>query len=175
MSFLIRQRIQTRLKAEQGAYRRPGASLRVGLAYPNKYFFGMSNLGFQTLYAVLNRLTDTSCERFFLPEDDLFAQHSPGGLYGYELGSTARDLHMVAFSVSYQNDYLNLIPMLHLLGLKARAQDREEGDPLIVAGGPAVTINPEPIADFCDAMVIGEGEEVIETIAEVLRQGGSKA
>ncbi len=175
MSYLIRQRIQTRLQAEEGAYRSPGASLRVGLAYPNKYFFGMSNLGFQTLYAVLNRLPDTSCERFFLPEDDLLAQHAPGGLCGYELGSAARDLHLIAFSVSYQNDYLHLIPMLHLMGLKARAQDRGDGDPIVLAGGPAVTINPEPIADFCDAMVIGEGEEVLAAIAEVLRGGGSKA
>lgn len=175
MSYLVRQRIQTRLQSEEGAYRRPGASLRLGLAYPNKYFFGMSNLGFQALYAVLNRLPDTSCERFFLPEDDLLTQYAPGGLCGYELGSAARDLQMLAFSISYQNDYLNLIPMLHLMGLKARAEDRDEVDPIILVGGPAVTINPEPIAQFCDAMVIGEGEEVIETIAEVLRGGGPKA
>ncbi|MCE9625709.1 MAG: B12-binding domain-containing radical SAM protein, partial [Deltaproteobacteria bacterium] len=175
MNYLIRQRIQNRLRGEQGAYHRAGAGLRVGIAYPNKYFFGMSNLGFQTLYAVLNRLPDTSCERFFLPEEDLLAQHAPGGLQGYELGSSARELAMVAFSVSYQNDYLNLIPMLHLMGLKSRSQDRDEGDPLILVGGPAATINPEPIADFCDALVIGEGEEVIERIADILRGGGSKA
>jgi len=175
MSHLLRQRIQTRLQSEQGAYHRAGAGLRVGLAYPNKYFFGMSNLGFQTLYSVLNLLSDTSCERFFLPEDDLLAQLGPGSLNGYELGSQARDLHLIAFSISYQNDYLNLIPMLHLMGLKARSEDRDDGDPLILAGGPAVTINPEPITSICDAMVIGEGEEVIALIAEVLREGGSKA
>jgi len=175
MNYLIRQRIQNRLRGEQGAYHRAGAGLRVGIAYPNKYFFGMSNLGFHTLYAVLNRLPDTSCERFFLPEEDLLAQHAPGGLQGYELGSSARELAMVAFSVSYQNDYLNLIPMLHLMGLKVRSQDRDEGDPLILVGGPAATINPEPIADFCDALVIGEGEEVIASIADILRGGGTKA
>ncbi|MFO1462700.1 MAG: radical SAM protein [bacterium] len=175
MSYALRQRIQTRLGAEQGAYRRAGAGLRTALAYPNQYFFGMSNLGFQTLYAVLNRLPDVSCERLFLPEDDLLPALGPGSLVGYELGTQVRDLDLVAFSISYQNDYLNLIPMLHLMGLKPRAEDRADGDPLILAGGPAVTINPEPIATLCDALVIGEGEEVMAPIVAVLREGLSKA
>ncbi|HCU25386.1 MAG TPA: radical SAM protein [Deltaproteobacteria bacterium] len=175
MHYLIGQRIQQRLKSEIGAYVPAAASLRVGLAYPNRYFFGMSNLGFQTLYAVLNRLPDTCCERFFFPEADLLPQHGPGSLRGYERGSTARDLDMLAFSVSYQNDYLHLIPMLHMMGLQARAEDREERDPLVLAGGPAVTINPEPIALLCDALVIGEGEELIAEIAEVLRSTSDKS
>ena len=175
MSFFVRQRVQQRLQSEEGAYRKAGAALRFGLAYPNRYFFGMSNLGFQTLYAVLNRMSDVSCERFFLPEEDLLTQFSAGSLQGYELGSSARDLEMVAFSVSYQNDYLNLIPMLHLMGLKARAADRDEADPIIMVGGPGPTINPEPIADFCDVLVLGEGEEVMEEIVEVFRRTRDKS
>lgn len=162
------------MKSEEGAFRKPGASLRVGLAYPNKYFFGMSNLGFQVLYHLMNRDPETSCERFFLPEEDLFGQMTRGGLTGMELGSPVRELAMIAFSVSYQNDYLNLIPMLHLQGLKSLAADREESDPIVVAGGPAVTINPEPIAPFCDVLVIGEGEEIIGKILEILKSTESK-
>ncbi len=174
MNLSMRHRVQERLKSEIGAFRKRGCSQKIGLAYPNRYFFGMSNLGFQVLYHLFNQEEDTSCERFFLPEDDVLPHHSRGSLSGYEQSSRARDLTMMAFSVSYQNDYLNVIPMLYLMGLKSLAADREENDPLILAGGPAVTINPEPIAPFCDALVIGEGEEVVHPILEILKSTASK-
>jgi len=175
MNFCQRQRIRERLQSEEGTFFKKGTALRVGLAYPNKYFFGMSNLGFQVLYHILNQETSVACERYFLPEEDLLSQVGRGSLVGYEQESPARDLQMMAFSISYQNDYLNLVPMLFMMGLKSLACDRSEEDPLIIAGGPAVTINPEPIAPFCDAMVIGEGEEVALQILEILKNVSGKA
>lgn len=175
MIFFQRQRIQERLRSEEGTYYKLGAALRVGLAYPNTYFLGMSNLGFQTLYSIFNQAPDVSCERLFLPEADLLPQHSAGSLVTYEQNCSPRELDLIAFSVSYQNDYLHLIPMLYLMGLKARAEERSETDPLILAGGPAVTINPEPIAPFCDFMVIGEGEEVAREILDILQSSDAKA
>ena len=110
----------------------------------------------------------------FLPEDDVLAHFSRGSLSGYELQSAAREMELIAFSVSYQNDYLNIVPLLYLMGLKSHAADRDAADPIILAGGPAVTINPEPIALFCDAFVFGEGEEVMAKITEVLRANPDK-
>lgn len=175
MNFSVRHRVKERLHGEQGTHFKLGAPLRVALAYPNVYFLGMSNLGFQTLYSVFNEDAEVSCERMFLPEEDLLPQFGPGSLTGYEREGYAREMDLVAFSISYQNDYLNLLPVLHLMGLKARAEQRDETDPLVLAGGPAVTINPEPIAPFCDVLVIGEGEEVVPKILEILKSGASKS
>jgi len=175
MNFSQRNRIAERLKVEQGAFRKNGCAIRIGLAYPNQYFFGMSNLGFQVLYHIFNQDPEIACERFFLPESDVLPEVSRGSLTGYEQSSQGRDLGMVAFSISYQNDYLNVVPMLYLLGLKSLASERDEKDPLILAGGPAVTINPEPIAPFCDAIVVGEGEEIAVQILEILKSIPDKA
>ena len=169
MSFAIKQRIRERIATEEGAFHKQGSRLKVGLAYPNHYYFGMSNLGFQVLYHLINQDAASSCERLFLPEEDLLPQHGYGSLMGYEQETLAQDMAMVAFSISYQNDYLNLIPMLHLIGVEALSRNRQENDPLILVGGPAVTINPEPIAELCDAIVIGEGEEVIQDILSILK------
>lgn len=174
MSYLFQQRRKDRLNREEGAFAKAGATVRAALVYPNRYFFGMSNLGFQVLYHLMNRDPETSCERVFLPEDDVLAQCGRGSLRGMELETEVRELDFAAFSVSYQNDYLNLIPMLYLMGLKSHAADREESDPLVLAGGPAVTINPEPIAPFCDALILGEGEEIISKILEVMKSVSGK-
>lgn len=174
MNFLAKQRVKRRIGQEVGTLVKPGATFRVGLAYPNKYFFGMSNLGFQTLYRVFNQDKATSCERIFLPESDLLPQLGRGSLTTYEQGSTGSELDLIAFSISYQNDYLNVIPILFLLGLAHRACERKEEDPMVIAGGPAVSINPEPLAHVMDAFVIGEGEEVAQRLLEVVQSPISK-
>ncbi|MCP5468210.1 MAG: radical SAM protein [Deltaproteobacteria bacterium] len=174
MKNLAQNRIKQRLESEIGARYNHGASFRMALVYPNRYFFGMSNLGFQTLYRIANDLPDTSCERMFLPEEDILFQMPDGSLSTYEFKHHAQQLNLIAFSVSYQNDYLNLIPLLRLMGLNEIASLRKDSDPLIIAGGPAVTINPEPIAEIVDVAVIGEGEEVLQEIIDVLRRVSSK-
>lgn len=174
MHPLGRQRIEQRLAREQGHVQKHDPKWRIGLAYPNHYYFGMSNLGFQTLYRIFNEGSSVSCERLFLPEDDLLPQMAPGSLATYEHLTPVTGLDCVAFSISYQNDILNLIPMLHLLGLASLAEERQDSDPLIIAGGPALTINPEPAARLLDAIVIGEGEEVAGDILALIQSGMTK-
>ncbi len=175
MNYLNRERIQRRLNQEIGTRFRPGACCRIGLVYPNHYFFGMSNLGFQTLYALWNQDPEVSCERLFLPEDDLLGQTAPGDLCTYEQQNLPAELDAIAFSISYQNDLLNVIPLLKMMGIPHRRDQRSDREPLLIAGGPAVTINPEPGAEIFDAIVIGEGEGVAEDILNILKDSGDKA
>lgn len=139
---------------------RPNGSgrLRVCLAYPSTYSVGMGNLGFQAVYRMFATLPDTSCERLFLPDT------AGGRVLTEESGRAPADFHVVAFSLSFESDYPNIVRMLDAAGIPARAADRRESGrawPLLIAGGPATFLNPEPIAPFFDAFLIGEGEEMI--------------
>lgn len=125
--------------------------ISVGLIYPNSYFVGMSNLGFQTIYDLLNRIPDVSCQRIFL---------SPSPL-SLERGNLPSDFEILAFSISYELDYLNVLKILDSAGIPLRSSSRDDSHPLIVAGGFAPSSNPEPLAMFIDTFLIGEGEEVI--------------
>lgn len=168
MNYLYRQRLKGRLRQEIGTRYKQGALCRLGLVYPNRYFFGMSNLGFQTLYALWNQDPRVSCERIFLPEDDLIGAMGPGDLCTYEQQNFPADLDALAFSISYQNDLLNVIPLLKMMGVETHRERRDSNAPLLLAGGPALTINPEPAAMIFDAIVIGEGEGLTEAIADIL-------
>lgn len=135
------------------------APLRICLAYPNRYPVAMGNLGFQAVYEIFDRFPGAVCERAFLPDDgDAVA---PGTLTTLESGRRVRDFDVVALSISFETDYLNLPPLLNLIGLPARAAERGESAPLVMAGGPAMFLNPEPVADFLDLCLIGEAEEML--------------
>jgi radical SAM superfamily enzyme YgiQ (UPF0313 family) len=146
-------------RAEKLLFRPNGSGrLRVCLAYPSTYAVGMGNLGFQAVYRIFATLPDTSCERLFLP--DTVAER----VLTEETGRAPADFHVIAFSVSFEADYPNIVRMLDAAGIPARAEDRRASGrawPLLVAGGPATFLNPEPIAPFFDAFLIGEGEEMI--------------
>ena len=165
MRIDVRQKIRQRLQTERGTIRKEAgqARLRVALAYPNTYFVGMSNLGLQTMYRVINQRPDTVCERFFLPDATelpwYHKTHTP--LFSLESQRPMHDFHIVGFSVSYENDYLHLLRMLELARLPLLAAERDASHPLILVGGAVTYINPEPLADFVDLMVIGDGEETI--------------
>lgn len=171
MTAIARQRIQERLKREIGTIYKGSAAFHLGLVYPNRYFLGMSNLGFQAMYKNFNADSDTSCQRLFFPEEDILHHFGEGSLATYEQGIPGNQLDAVAFSVSYQNDCLNIIPLLRMMGIPTYAQARGETDPIVFAGGPALTINPEPVAPLMDAIVIGEGEELAKPILEILKSG----
>ncbi len=145
--------------------------LNVGMVYPNLYYFGMSNLGFQTLYKIFQEMNDVNCERFFLPDEDQLCEYEKFGttLLSIDSDTPASTFDLLAFSISYQNDVLNLPPLLELMRLPLLANERSEEDPIVLVGGPAMTINPLPVVDFVDAVVIGEGEEVAPQIAEVFK------
>jgi radical SAM superfamily enzyme YgiQ (UPF0313 family) len=155
------------LSREVGFIRKPhGGRLRVALAFPNTYFVGMSNLGFQTIYRLFNELDDVVCERAFLPgRQEVQAQLASGKpLCTIESGTPVRDFDVLAFSVSFEWDYTNVITMLRLAGVPARAEARTPHDPLVVIGGAVTFVNPEPLALFADVIAAGEGEVLIPAL-----------
>lgn len=137
------------------------APLRACLVYPNRYAVGMGNLGFQAVYAIFDRQPGMVCERAFLPDEDETAAAARAGLRSFESGRPVAEFDIVAFSISFESDYLNLVPLMRLIGLEPRAANRSGPRPLVLAGGPAVFLNPEPIADFFDLFLIGEAEEML--------------
>jgi radical SAM superfamily enzyme YgiQ (UPF0313 family) len=145
-------------------------SFRVALVWPNLYFVGMSNLGFQAVYRLLNRTPDVVCERAFLPDDDDKADLERTGspLVSFETATPLRDFDVVAFSVSFENDYRHVLQVLRLAGIPLRARDRGPRDPLVVLGGAATFLNPEPLAPFADLVAVGEGEPMVPRMMEAL-------
>ena len=139
-----------------------GESLKIGLAYPNDYRTGMSNLGFQTVYAMINSHPDCLCERVFYPEPEYSPKkYEALSLLSIESQRSLGEFDIVAFSLSFENDYPRILEMLDLSKIPVKAEDRGDKYPLIAAGGIAVTLNPEPLTDFFDLFFIGEAESVL--------------
>lgn len=144
--------------------------VKVLLAFPDTYEIGMSHLGLRILYSVLNRRDDVVCERTFMPWIDMYDAMMKSGipLYSLESRKPAGTFDILGFSLQYELSYTNVLAMLDLAGIPMFSADRSKDDPLIIAGGPTV-YNPEPIADFIDAILIGEGEEAIGEIVDVYK------
>lgn len=173
------------LAREVGYIRKPHAGrLRVALAFPNSYFVGMSNLGFQTAYRLFNESDQVVCERVFLPpRQELLANghrghdrsaRRPAGLLTVESKSRVADFDVLAFSVSFEWDYTNILTMLRLAGLPVRAEERDDRHPLVVLGGAISFLNPEPVAPFVDVVAAGEGELLIPALVRALEEGGDR-
>ncbi|HET7619605.1 MAG TPA: radical SAM protein [Vicinamibacterales bacterium] len=165
------------LLREVGTIRKPHAGrLRVALAFPNTYYVGMSNLGFQTVYRLFNSLDEVVCERVFLPgRQELQAQLASGRpLRTLESNTPVRDFDVFAFSVSFEWDYPNVLSMLRLAGVPVRAEARTARDPLIVIGGAVTFLNPEPLAPFADVIAAGEGELLVPTLANAIRDADGR-
>lgn len=146
------------LEAELGTIRKKGKNLiRIALVYPNSYHMGMSNLGFQTTYGLLNKIDGVACERCFLPH-----HQEKEVCRSIESGRRLTEFHIVAFSVSFENDYPNILTILDLAGIPLRSGDRDPLLPIVIAGGVACMINPEPIAPFIDCFLIGEAESLLD-------------
>lgn len=149
--------------SRESGYRKQlwGDKLTVCLVYPNNYRAGMSNLGFQTIYALLNRDQNSICERAFLPDPGDEPMFAPGStpLFSLESQKPLAEFDIVAFSVSFENDYPNILKILSMAGIPLLAKERLERQPLIVGGGISVTLNPEPLCDFFDLFLLGESEE----------------
>jgi radical SAM superfamily enzyme YgiQ (UPF0313 family) len=166
-SWQLRERAREILAKEVGYVSKPhGGRLRVALAFPNTYFVGMSNLGFQTVYKLFNAEDDIVCERVFLPpKTELAAQLTSGApLVTIESQTPVSEFDVFAFSVSFEWDYTNVVTLLRLAGLKPRAADRTARDPLVVIGGAVTFVNPEPLAPFADVIAAGEGEALIPSL-----------
>ncbi|MDD9956098.1 MAG: TIGR03960 family B12-binding radical SAM protein [Anaerolineaceae bacterium] len=144
--------------------------LRVALAFPDLYDLGMSNLGIMILYEQLNRQPDILAERVFSPWVDMEALMRAEGLplYSLETKHAVRDFDLLGISLPYEQLYTNALNLLDLAGMPVRSKDRDSTYPLVVAGGHAC-FNPEPVADFIDAFIIGEGEEIIVEVARCVQ------
>ncbi len=172
MSRVLQARAEKRLAGEIGTIRKPhGSSLRVALAYPNRYYIGMSNVGFQAVYKFWNELPDVVCERVFLPDAEELREYQRTGLPLVTLESQVpvSDFDVLAFSITFEPDELNLVRMLELARIPPLALDRRESHPLVVAGGPITFLNPEPMAPFLDVVAIGEAEALLPPLTEALR------
>ncbi len=142
---------------------------RIALIYPNTYHHGMSNLGFQTVYHLLNQRDDCLCERFFLPERDKKTQlFAP--LISVESGRQLKDFELIAFSISFENDYLNLPIIFELANIPLFAAQRDDSFPLVLFGGVCAFINPEPLADIVDLVAVGEAEPILPGLLKTLLQ-----
>src|SRR5579859_3299111 len=184
-----------RLAREVGTVRKDwGGRLPIALCYPNTYAVGMCNLGFQSVYNLFNSARDFVCERVFAEPvlignrtagradwtgDDQYHVASRFEALGEPLSVESQrpltDFSVVAFSLSYKLDYFNVGDLLRRAGIAPLAADRQDCDPIVIAGGPAVSGNPEPVALMLDAIVVGEVEPVMAGLQDVFLGGGSRA
>jgi radical SAM superfamily enzyme YgiQ (UPF0313 family) len=172
MSRKIVNSYKRKLAAEEGYVVKQGAGLRIALCYPNIHSIGMANLGLHTMYELFNAIPDVGCERVFLPDPEEMREYekSYSTLLSLETQTPVRDFDVVAFSISFETDYLNMAKMLQLSGIPVWSEERNHFHPLVVMGGAASFLNPEPIADFTDVIAVGEGEilayQLVDTIVE---------
>ena len=145
--------------------------LRFAFCFPDTYEIGMSNLGYRILYGVLNEMPGVWCERAFAPWTDMEAELRAAGLplCALESGDPVGEFDVIGFSVGYEMAYTAMLNMLELSGLPLRAGDRTGLRPLVIAGGTAM-YNAEPVADFIDLALIGEGEELLPELVELCRR-----
>ncbi|MCK5096486.1 MAG: radical SAM protein, partial [Desulfobacteraceae bacterium] len=142
-------------------------AVRVCLVYPNTYKAGMSSLGFQTLYALINDVDQISCERAFLSEKQGFTK-------SLETNTKLSVFDIIAFSISFENDYINLVPLLQDAGIPLRSSGRNKFHPLVIAGGISCFLNPEPIAPFMDCILLGEAETYIKHFFDIFKTSNTK-
>ncbi len=145
--------------------------IRLAFCFPDTYEIGMSNLGMSILYHTMNSLDFVWCERAFAPWGDMYEEMKKADipLYALESGDSLQDFDALAFSIGYEMAYTTVLDMLDMAGLPLRREDRKELVPLVFAGGSAA-VNAEPIADFIDLFVIGEGEEMNNEVLTLFRQ-----
>ena len=138
----------------------PNQAIRVLLVYPNTREVALANLGFQQVYTLLNSIQGVECDRYALPTDwipetEMLSQKD---LRSMDMNRLPADFDMIAFSISFEPDYLNAVIALKYFNIPLDRTERDSSYPMIVAGGSAIFINPEPLANCMDVMFIGEGE-----------------
>jgi len=165
------------LSQETGTvYKDPGGKMTVALVYPNTYSVGMSSLGFQGVYGLLNNMPDVVCERAFLPSEGDMDVHrrTNTDIFTLESKKPLSRFDIIAFSVSFENDYPNMLRILSLSKVPLRSSERNARHPLVIAGGVCCFYNPEPIADFMDICFVGEAEEMLPEFMALCRHSGTR-
>jgi radical SAM superfamily enzyme YgiQ (UPF0313 family) len=164
MDWKLKKKYVAVLESETGYVKKVwGTCNTVCLAYPNYYRTGMANLGFQTVYKIFNEQSSFLCERVFLPASGNDAEFVSGAaeMVSMESQKSIAEFDILAFSLSFENDYPHVLKMLALAGIPLLAKDRPDIYPLVIGGGIALTLNPEPLADFFDLFILGEAEETL--------------
>ena len=164
MNWKLKKKYESLLEQERGYVKKVwGTYNTVCLAYPNYYRTGMANLGFQTVYKIINEQPSFLCERVFLPAvgDDAESATGAAGMFSLESQKSIAEFDILAFSLSFENDYPHVLTMLAKAGIPLLTKDRSEEFPLVVGGGIALTLNPEPLADIFDLFILGEAEETL--------------
>lgn len=176
MSKKIIESYKRKLSAEEGFSVTHGAQLRIALCYPNTHSIGMANLGLHTMYELFNKIPDVSCERVFLPDDFEMREYEKTRtpLLSLETQTPVKNFDIVAFSISFETDYLNMARMLQMSQIPVWSKDRNHFHPLIVMGGAASFLNPEPIADFTDIIAVGEGEVLAFQLVDAIFENETK-
>ena len=156
--------------AKEKGYSIKGGRFKVALTYPNFYHVGMSNLGLHIIYQMLNSRAEISCERFFLPNEKIIAEieRANSSLLSVETQTPLNNFNVVAFSISFEQDYFNVVKILKLGKIPILATARTKFDPILIAGGPCATFNPAPLSKIFDAFVIGEAEVILPKLFDVL-------
>lgn len=145
--------------------------IRYAFCFPDTYEIGMSHLGMKILYGLVNDREDAWCERVFAPDNDMEEQMRKNNvpLFALESGDYLTDFDIIGFTLQYELSYTNVLNMLNLAGIPLFSKDREDLTPIICVGGPCAC-NPEPIADFCDIVFLGDGEESTNEVLDLLKE-----
>ncbi len=162
---------------EQGAIVKKGKGLiKAALVYPNTYKAGMSSLGFQTVYKLANKINFLACERVFMPDPKQKTQNLNSELpvKSIESGLNLNQFDIILFSISFENDFIHIVQLLERAGIPLRSPDRNHTHPLVVAGGVACFLNPEPIAPFMDCFLLGEAECLVEQFFDIFFKKSDK-
>jgi len=167
----VRTIARERLSREQGPTVKDwGGRIAVAIVYPNSYYIGMSNLALQTVYSLFNAYPDFVCERVFYDPPSRDARH-PYPVASMESQRALSDFAVVAFTLSYEFDYFNMVQTLKGAGIPLYSEQRDERHPLVIAGGACMLTNPAGVAPFLDAAIVGEGEEIIPSLVAAWRDG----
>jgi len=171
MDWKERKRLLALLENEDGkVIKDPGGRVNICLVFPNTYYVGMSNLGFTTVYSYLNSFRHIFCERAFasvLPGAEF---NSCRPVLSLETGRRLDEFDLIGFSISYENDYVNVPLILRASAIPPLRSERDENHPVLFCGGFAPSLNPEPLAEIFDLIVLGDGEPALSAIAEALEK-----
>ncbi len=169
MSWDKVKKARQRLSREQGTIIKDwGGRIPIALIYPNSYYIGMSNLGLHAIYKLLNSYSEVVCERAFWERESQAEQLPPVSL---ESQRPLSDFAVLAFSITYELDYFNVVQILRASGIPLYAADRDERHPLIITGGPCIIANPLPLSPFFDCLCIGEAEAILPAMLPMLSEG----
>ena len=167
----VKQIARQRLEREHGyTVKNWGGRIPVAMVYPNSYYIGMSNLALHTVYSLFNAYDDFVCERAFYDPPGRGGTH-PAPIVSMESQRSLGDFAVVAFTLSYEFDYFNMVQVLRSSGIPLRAEERDERHPIVIAGGACMLTNPAGVAPFLDAAIVGEGEEIVPSLVGAWREG----